>query len=633
MDSDTFLSDDGSLTTNGLTNIALENKSMQTNQRKISTWKQQLEELQKAYDNGYITEENFLSKSKEITSNINQAAKDVNSSQQNLINMYISQMEKENEYLQDNISKRKEALEAKKDYYDYDKNIKSKTKDINAIRAQIAALSGTTNAVAKAKLEQLKADLADKQDDLKDTKYNHKMDMQSKGYDELGNQADNALDTATQAVKTNTDMQKSVISNMLKEVQKNYKDVYSNITNIVKDSGAQISSEFEKMLKNIGNGKGGFKVTITSDAKPAAKKSNIFNKQAPGSTGREKNNKKTNKKVKQVNKDGSSANAAKDENGTNRYALQKITATPKSITMGVGKGAFVKIGFFPEKTTYKTFTYEVSKKGIISIQKGTAALNIKALKSGTTVITIKGYGAGKTAKVTVKVVKDGAKRTNIAKNVAKSLNATLKTSDVTKILNATAGKSDSDVQKYTQEYIQKQKSDVAKWFNALPAFKGNASKITDPIVKHLAQKGKKATVSDIKKAASLLGYGSNEYKDISKWNKSQKNALINKLKGYGFSNGGVIRNLIPASMGTLLGDAIMKNGDTGFIGVKPGETVLTQDFTKLLKPTTAIMQDFTDVMKKAGTPSVKEIPARQEVTMNNDYQFIVNGVDMGRKPC
>ena len=26
---------------------------------------------------------------------------------------------------------------------------------------------------------------------------------------------------------------------------------------------------------------------------------------------------------------------------------------------------------------------------------------------------------------------------------------------------------------------------------------------------------------------------------------------------------------------------------------------------------------------------MKETPARQEVTMNNDYQFIVNGVDMG----
>ena len=104
--------------------------------------------------------------------------------------------------------------------------------------------------------------------------------------------------------------------------------------------------------------------------------------------------------------------------------------------------------------------------------------------------------------------------------------------------------------------------------------------------------------------------------------------MVKKLQTFGFSKGGVIRNLIPATMGTLLGDAIMKNGDTGFIGAKPGETVLTQDFTKLLKPTTAIMQEFTDVMQNAGSPNIKEVPARQEVTMNNEYQFVINGVDV-----
>lgn len=61
--SDTFLSDDGSFTINGLTNIALENQSIQANQRKIADWKQELAELQKAYNNHYITEEDFISQS------------------------------------------------------------------------------------------------------------------------------------------------------------------------------------------------------------------------------------------------------------------------------------------------------------------------------------------------------------------------------------------------------------------------------------------------------------------------------------------------------------------------------------------------------------------------------------------
>lgn len=646
MDSDTFLSDDGSFTTNGLTNIALENQSIQANQRKIADWKQELAELQKEYNNHYITEEDFISQSESIVSNINQAAKGINSSQQNLISTYIDQITKENEYLQDNISKRKEALDAKKDYYNFDKTIKSKTKDINAIKAQIAALEGTTNAVAKAKLEQLKADLADKQDDLNDTKYDHKIDMESKGYDNLADQADKALDSATQAIKTNTDMQKSVISNMLKEVQKNYKDVYSNITDIVKDSGAQISTEFNKLLTNIKNGKGNFTVTITSKAKANIGRTNAFDNKAPGSTGRE--NGKTNTKIKNTVKDMGTSNGASDENGVGKQLLQKVTASPSSITMGVGRGASVKIGFVPSNATYKTFTYEESNKGIVSIVKGKTSLSLKGLKVGSTTITVKGHGAGcKSAKITVKVTKDGAQKTATAKNVAKSMGYSLNTNDVTKILNATKGESNSSTKDFVKSYILQKKWDAAeqkiteqeikesdlktklfKWFLALPAFKGDASKIADPVIKHIAQKGKKATIANIQTAASILGY--KDYKNISKWSSAQKNALVKKLQNYGFANGGIVRNLIPASMGTLLGDAIMRNGDTGFIGAKPGETVLTEEFTNMLKPTVAAMNAFTDMYQKMSTPNINSTATKQQTIFNPEYNINITGMDLSK---
>lgn len=641
MDSDTFLSDDGSFTTNGLTNIALENQSMQANQRKIADWKQELAELQKAYNNHDITEEYFISQSESIVSNINQAAKDINSSQQNLISTYIDQITKENEYLQDNISKRKEALDAKKDYYDFDKTIKSKTKDINAIKAQIAALEGTTNAVAKAKLEQLKADLADKQDDLNDTKYDHKIDMESKGYDNLADQADKALDSTTQAIKTNTDMQKSVISNMLKEVQKNYKDVYSNITDIVKDSGAQISTEFNKLLTNIKNGKGNFTVTITSKAKANIGGTNAFDNKAPGSTGRE--NGKTNTEIKNTAKDMGTSNGASDENGTGKQMLQKVTASPSSITMGVGRGASVKIGFVPSNATYKTFTYEESNKGIVSIVKGKASLSLKGLKVGSTTITVKGHGAGcKSAKITVKVTKDGAQKTAIAKNVAKSMGYSLHTNDVTKILNATKGESNSSTKDFVKSYILQKKWDAAeqeikksdlktklsKWFTALPAFKGDASKIADPIIKHIAQKGKQATITNIQTAASILGY--KDYKNISKWSSAQKNALVKKLQSYGFANGGIIRELIPASMGTLLGDAIMRNGDTGLISARQGETVLTDEFTNMLKPTVAAMNAFTDMYQKMSTPNINSTATKQQTIFNPEYNINITGMDLSK---
>ena len=40
------------------------------------------------------------------------------------------------------IDKRKKSLEAKEDYYNYDKKIRSQQKDVDTIKAQIAALTG-----------------------------------------------------------------------------------------------------------------------------------------------------------------------------------------------------------------------------------------------------------------------------------------------------------------------------------------------------------------------------------------------------------------------------------------------------------------------------------------------------------
>jgi len=55
--------------------------------------------------------------------------------QQKLADMYIDQITAENDALQDLISARKDALSAKKEYYDYDKTLKNKNKDIAQLQA------------------------------------------------------------------------------------------------------------------------------------------------------------------------------------------------------------------------------------------------------------------------------------------------------------------------------------------------------------------------------------------------------------------------------------------------------------------------------------------------------------------
>lgn len=606
LDSDTFFSDAGELTKQGAANIALINKGLNAEQQKIADYRAQLKNAQQEYNAGNLTKEQLKEYQKQYKDGIKESSQAIYSYNQEMLKMYEDQVSKENDLLKENVDIRQKAKDAKEDYYQLDKTIKSKNKDINAIKAQIAALEGTTNAAAKAKLEQLKADLAEKEEDLEDTKHDHEIDLISKGYDNLTDQADKALDSTLNAVKSNSQMQTAVIEEMLKTTKQKYKDAYAEINQIIADTGLKVSDQFQNNIKDSS-----LKNEQTDKKKADKAVTGIQDTKVSGSTG-----------TGSTAADKVIRNAATD---AQNKILKKLTLSPKSVVVNVGKTATVKVSFSPSTAVNKNFNCTASAKGIVKITQAADSITLKGLKAGKTVIKVQGAGGYcKAVSLNVSVLKDATKNSKIVNSTAKSKKYSLTTEEKNRVLNMSTGQNANTVKANT-----KKEAELKKWYKALPAYTGGDAeieKIKDPVVKHFAKKGKKTSNANIVKAASILGY--KDAKNVSKWDTKKKNAMVKKLQTFGFSKGGVIRNLIPATMGTLLGDAIMKNGDTGFIGAKPGETVLTQDFTKLLKPTTATMQEFTEVMQKAGTPSVKEVPARQEVTMNNEYQFVINGVDV-----
>lgn len=606
LDSDTFFSDAGELTKQGAANITLINKGLNAEQQKIADYRAQLKNVQQEYNAGNLTKEQLKEYQKQYKDGIKESSQAIYSYNQEMLKMYEDQVSKENDLLKENVDIRQKAKDAKEDYYQFDKTIKNKNKDINAIKAQIAALEGTTNAAAKAKLEQLKADLAEKEEDLEDTKHDHEIDLISKGYDNLTDQADKALDSTLNAVKSNSQMQTAVIEEMLKTTKQKYKDAYAEINQIIADTGLKVSDQFQNNIKDSN-----LKNEQTDKKKADKAVTGIKDTKVSGSTG-----------TGSTSADKVIRNAATDAQDK---TLKKLSLSPKSVVVNVGKTATVKVSFSPSTAVNKNFNCTASVKGIVKITQAADSITLRGLKAGKTVIKVQGAGGYcKAVSLNVSVLKDATKNFKIVNSTAKSKKYTLTTEEKNRVLNMSTGQNANTVKANT-----KKEAELKKWYKALPAYIGGDAeieKIKDPLVKHLAKKGKKASNANIIKAASILGY--RDAKNVSKWDTKKKNAMVKKLQTFGFSKGGVIRNLIPATMGTLLGDAIMKNGDTGFIGAKPGETVLTQDFTKLLKPTTATMQEFTEVMQKAGTPSVKETPVRQEVTMNNDYQFVINGVDV-----
>lgn len=143
------------------------------------------------------------------------------------------------------ISKRKEALSAKKDYYDYDKTLKDKTKDIQILERQAAALQGSTNAEDKARLAKIQEQLADAREDLSDTMTDHAFSMQSDALDKLSSDMSDDFDKWSNDISSNVEKMSKAINEAVSNSALSNAQVLNNLSTILKNVGLtdeQVSS-------------------------------------------------------------------------------------------------------------------------------------------------------------------------------------------------------------------------------------------------------------------------------------------------------------------------------------------------------------------------------------------------------
>ena len=86
-------------------------------------------------------------------------------------------------------------------YYEYDKQIKSANKDIQALTAEIAALQGVNTAEAKALVKQKQAQLQEAQDNLKDLQQEHIFDIQLKALDDYIDRLEDDIKDQTKTIE------------------------------------------------------------------------------------------------------------------------------------------------------------------------------------------------------------------------------------------------------------------------------------------------------------------------------------------------------------------------------------------------------------------------------------------------
>ena len=139
---DAFVGADGGLTTEGLTNVALISQSINASKQQIKNYSAALEKLNEDLQAGNISTSEFEEQQKDFLEAIREGTLDVSNYQEELVSLWQEMIEKENDVVQSSIDKHKELLQAKKDNDSYSRDVKDQTKEINAIQAQISALSG-----------------------------------------------------------------------------------------------------------------------------------------------------------------------------------------------------------------------------------------------------------------------------------------------------------------------------------------------------------------------------------------------------------------------------------------------------------------------------------------------------------
>lgn len=232
-----LVGDDGAITDAGYSSLLLYTEAIDSSKKKVSNYLEGIKDIEDQFKAGIIDEETYNDKLKEYTDGIRTETKTIKGYRDSVLDIYESQLSAENDALSDLISKQKEAIQNKKDYYEYDKTLKNKNKNISSIKAQIAALEGSTNASARAKLEQLKAQLNEAQEDYDDTVKNHELDVLSNGYDQLSQDAQDAMDNILKALKNNSDLQQEQVDTLLSSIIGKYEDAYSKIGKIIESTG------------------------------------------------------------------------------------------------------------------------------------------------------------------------------------------------------------------------------------------------------------------------------------------------------------------------------------------------------------------------------------------------------------
>ncbi len=233
-----YNSDTGELTEFGALSIALNAKELDSQLDNIRTYVKKRQQIMEDFANGTneskYGEKTYDELMSENDSNMQNAIKNASSYRDAILNIIKSQSQAVQDALFKQMDAYKKAKQKKKEYYDYDKQLKNKTSEIELLDQQIAALEGVTDAESKAMKAKLEAQRKEKQDDLDDTVRDHVYDLQVNGLDDLKDQLSEDFGKWSKELTSNFEKATDVINNAVNSVGNNTATVMETLAKILK---------------------------------------------------------------------------------------------------------------------------------------------------------------------------------------------------------------------------------------------------------------------------------------------------------------------------------------------------------------------------------------------------------------
>lgn len=374
LDDEAFFDKNGGMTIEGIANIALISQGMNAAKQQIKNYEEALKKLDEDLKNGNISTEEYKEQQKEFMDGISNSVGVVEDYRDSIVDLYKKQLEAENDMAQKSIDKFSELLDIKKKNAEYSKNLRKQTKDINVLKAQIAALDSVNNEAAKAEKKRLEAQLADAESQLEDTRKDHEYDVRKNGYEGLSDDLNKELEETLYDITHNAEKQEQVISQMLDRVVGNYQQAYDKIQQIINNTGFVPNKDFSNNIGNLGTSGGAQNqvdqsMTTAPNYKPDNWVGNINTGQIQNGATQNHNN--------QIQ-----GEISKNPDLSNR-PVAEIVLSPESLSIQEGSTGSISATIRPNDARNKTLQWISSNPSVATVSNGT----VHAIRPGSTTIS------------------------------------------------------------------------------------------------------------------------------------------------------------------------------------------------------------------------------------------------------